>query len=118
RTDVCFESIVIPRFDAQGNIEQFTTISTDITPIREKWRARQPMIHNFPGGNALTDRDVNLVACNKLYRLLLDLPDRLFASMPMRLETLVRFRAERGDYGPLPVEDPGTTRLKVLLTPR
>jgi diguanylate cyclase (GGDEF)-like protein/PAS domain S-box-containing protein len=116
-TDVCFESIVIPRFDARGEIEQFTTISTDITPIREQSQALQAMIDNFPGGIALIDRDVNLVACNKLYQVLLDLPDRLFASMPMRLDALVRFRAERGDYGPLPVEDAVAGRLKVLLSP-
>ncbi len=115
--DVCFESIVIPRFNARGEVEQFTTISTDITAIREQAQTLEAMIEHFPGGIALIDRDIRLVACNRLYRTLLDLPDALFAGSAPKLETLVRFRAERGDYGPHPVEDAVTTRLKTLLSP-
>ncbi|MBZ0208594.1 MAG: EAL domain-containing protein [Hyphomicrobium sp.] len=115
--DVCFESIVIPRFNRQGEIEQFITISTDITAIREQAQSLQAMIDNFPGGIALIDRELKLIASNRLYRTLLDLPDTLFAGSAPKLETLVRFRAERGDYGPLPVEDAVTTRLKTLLSP-
>ena len=116
-TLVCFESIVIPRFGPNGAIERFITISTDITAIREQAQTLQAMIDNFPGGIALIDRDLVLVASNKLYWELLDLPEELFAGAPQKLETLVRFRAERGDYGPSPVEEAVRTRMETLLSP-
>jgi len=114
---VCFESIVIPRFGADGAIERFITISTDITAIREQAQTLQAMIDHFPGGIALIDRDLVLVASNKLYWQLLDLPEERFAGAPQKLETLVRFRAERGDYGPSPVEEAVRTRMETLLSP-
>ena len=73
--DVCFEFIVIPRFNRDGEIERFITISTDITAIRQQAQTLQATIDNFPGGLALIDRDLRLVACNRLYRTLLELPD-------------------------------------------
>ncbi len=115
--DVCFESIVIPRFNRSGTIERFITISTDITAIRQQAQALQATIDNFPGGLALIDRELRLVACNRLYRTLLELPDPFFMGEPPKLETLVRFRAERGDYGQGEVEQIISSRLKTLLSP-
>jgi PAS domain-containing protein len=115
---VWFESIVIPRFNREGEIEQFITISTDITAIRQQAQTLQAMIDNFPGGIALIDRAGRVAASNKLYRTLLDMPDTLFADGAPKLEALVRFRAERGDYGTaLPVEQTVANRLKLLLSP-
>jgi len=116
-SDIWFESIIIPRFNTDGAIDRFITISTDITPIREQAGTLQAMIENFPGGIALIDRDHRLAASNKLYRTLLDLPEWLFSSPRPPLETLVRFRAKRGDYGPGPVEDVVAARLRTLLSP-
>jgi diguanylate cyclase (GGDEF)-like protein/PAS domain S-box-containing protein len=116
--EVWFESIVIPRFNRDGDIEQFITISTDITPIRRQAQTLQAMIDNFPGGISLIDRERRVAASNKLYRTLLDMPDELFASGAPKLENLVRFRAERGDYGTaLPLEETVADRLKLLLSP-
>lgn len=112
-----FESIVIPRFNGKGKIEQFITISTDITSIREQAGTLHAMIEYFPGGLALIDRDFVVVATNKLYRTLLDIPEELFANPPVKLEDLVRFRAERGDYGPMPVEEAVAQRMRTLLSP-
>ena len=116
-SEIWFESIVIPRFNAQGTIDHFVTISTDITPIREQADTLQVMIDNFPGGIALIDRDGRLAASNRLYRTLLDMPESLFSEPHPRLETLVRFRAERGDYGTGNVEEVIANRLKTLLSP-
>jgi diguanylate cyclase (GGDEF)-like protein/PAS domain S-box-containing protein len=117
-SDIWFESIVIPRFNRDGNIEQFITISTDITPIRQQAQTLQAMIDNFPGGIALIDRDVRVAASNKLYRTLLELPDELFVERAPQIDDLVRFRAERGDYGTeRPVEEAVAHRLKTLLSP-
>lgn len=115
--EIWFESIVIPRFNGDGDIEQFITISTDITSIRSQAQTLRAMIEHFPGGVALIDREFTVIATNRLYRTLLDLPDELFAGGQPKLETLVRFRAGRGDYGPLPVEAAVEMRMKMLLSP-
>lgn len=115
--DVWFESIVIPRFDSEGKITQFVTISTDVTAIREQSQTLHAMIDSFPGGLALIDRGLTVIATNKLYRMLLEIPEELFASGAPKLETLVRFRAKRGDYGPLPVEEAVAMRMRTLLSP-
>jgi diguanylate cyclase (GGDEF)-like protein/PAS domain S-box-containing protein len=116
-SDIWFESIVIPRFGTKGTIDHFITISTDITPIREQADTLQVMIDNFPGGIALIDRDYRLAGSNKLYGSLLDMPQSLFEEPRPPLEKLVRFRAARGDYGPGPLEQVVTERLKTLLSP-
>lgn len=115
--EVWFESIVIPRFNRDGEIEQFITISTDITAIRSQSQTLRAMIEHFPGGLALIDRESTVIATNKLYRTLLELPDELFAHGAPKLETLVRFRARRGDYGALPVAEAVEERMKLLLSP-
>lgn len=115
--DIWFESIVIPRFGTDGTIDQFVTISTDITSIRDQADTLQVMIDNFPGGIALINRDRRLAANNKLYRTLLDMPQSLFDEPRPPLEKLVRFRAERGDYGPGPIDEVVADRLKTLLSP-
>lgn len=115
--DIWLESIVIPRFDRAGEIDRFITISTDITAIHEQAQTLQAMIDNFPGGIALIDRNLRLAASNRLYQTLLDLPDDLFAAGAPKLDELVRFRAERGDYGPAPVEEAVARRLETLLSP-
>ena len=116
-SEIWFESIIIPRFNAQGTIDHFVTISTDITHIREQADTLRAMIDNFPGGIALIDRDFRLAASNRLYRTLLDIPESLFSPPHPPLEKLVRFRAERGDYGPGEVEKVIANRLKTLLSP-
>ncbi len=116
-SEIWFESIVIPRFNPQGTIDHFITISTDITPIREQADTLQVMIDNFPGGIALIGRDFRLAASNKLYRTLLDMPESLFSDPHPPLEKLVRFRAGRGDYGPGDVEAVIANRLRTLLSP-
>ncbi len=114
---IWFESIVIPRFNAKGAIDHFITISTDITPIRNQADTLQVMIDNFPGGIALIDRNFRLAASNKLYWTLLDMPESIVSTPHPPLEALVRFRAERGDYGPGEMEHVIANRLKTLLSP-
>jgi diguanylate cyclase (GGDEF)-like protein/PAS domain S-box-containing protein len=115
-TAIWFESIVIPRF-SDGAIDRFVTISTDVTPIRQQAETLQVMIENFPGGIALVGNDGRLAGTNMLYRTLLDLSEELFEDPHPLLETLVRFRAERGDYGPGDVDTVSQLRLNTLLSP-
>lgn len=116
-SQIWFESIVIPRFNRLGTIDHFVTISTDITQIRERADTLRAMIDNFPGGIALIDRNFRVAANNELYRTLLDMPECLFSEPHPPLETLVRFRAARGDYGPGDFEEVVANRLQILLSP-
>ncbi|MEI9899904.1 MAG: hypothetical protein WDN31_06845 [Hyphomicrobium sp.] len=75
-------------------------ISTDISAIREQARTLQAMIEYFPGGLALIDRECVVIASNKLYRTLLEMPEELFASGPPKLETLVRVSCQAGRLWP------------------
>jgi len=115
--EIWFESIVTPRFGPDGKVDRFITISTDITQIRQQANTLQVMIENFPGGIALIDRDLKVAASNTLYRTLLDIPERLFDGGAPTIESVVRFRASRGDYGPGELEDVIKTRLATLLSP-
>jgi len=76
---------------------------------------REVMDH-LPEGISMTDRDGNIVGYNDRFRTLLDLPTELFAGQ-LSLETLTRFNAERGEYGPGDVEELVRHRLAIALEP-
>ncbi len=90
----------------EGRVAGFITTYTDITEhkraeaeLARQNRILQTIIDNIPGGVSLIDRDLNLVAYNEELRRVLDFPDALFADGLPTLETLIRFNAERGEYG-------------------
>jgi diguanylate cyclase (GGDEF)-like protein len=60
----------------------------------------QAIIDDFPGGIGYYDKDLRVALCNDKAKAMLDLPERLFANGPPRLEELLRFNAGRGEYGP------------------
>ena len=89
-----------------GKVAGFITTYTDITEhkhaqaeLARQNRILQTIIENIPGGVTLIDRDLNLVACNEELKRVLDFPDELFANGLPTLETLMRYNAERGEYG-------------------
>ncbi len=55
---------------------------------------------NMPGGLSAFDADLKLVARNQLFSELLEFPDELFDRPVVRFEDIIRFNAERGEYGP------------------
>lgn len=63
------------------------------------------VVNSFPGGISVFDHDLNLVLCNDQAKQLLDYPADLFAEGEPTLEQLLRFNAERGEYGPGNVDD-------------
>ncbi|KAA3654601.1 MAG: EAL domain-containing protein [Proteobacteria bacterium] len=90
----------------------FITTYTDITDhmqVEQELRTRneifRTLIDNIPGGVSLFDGDFNLLAANEKFRQLLDFPDWLMAQNPVTLESLFRFNAKRGEYGPCDVEE-------------
>jgi len=57
------------------------------------------VIENLPCGLSAFDNDLQLVASNREFRRLLDLPDSLFSQPVTRFEDIIRFNGERGEYG-------------------
>ncbi|MCM2309606.1 MAG: PAS-domain containing protein [Sulfuritalea sp.] len=60
----------------------------------------QTIIDNLPSGVTLMDKDLRFVAWNSQIKRLLDFPDELFAPEPPDLTRLLRYNAQRGEYGP------------------
>jgi len=72
--------------------------------LAERTSHLQAIVDNFPGGIGLFDRDLRLLVCNERAKSLLELPAHLFAAARTALEDLLRFNAQRGEYGPGDVE--------------
>ena len=79
--------------------------------LSERTALLQAIVDNFPGGIGFFDNDLRVVVCNDKAKEILDLPERLFANGPPRLEDLLRFNALRGEYGPGDVEEQVATKL-------
>lgn len=94
-------------FTFGGEIFGFVTTYSDITARKhtEEQLTRQrdvmkTVIDNFPGAISLFDADLRMAACNEQFKTLLDFPAHLFAKGDVHFEDLVRFNAQRGEYGP------------------
>ncbi|WP_230411945.1 PAS-domain containing protein [Denitromonas iodatirespirans] len=92
---------------AVGFITTYTDI-TDHMQVEQELRTRnavfRTLVDNIPGGVSLFDGELNLVAANDAFRRLLEFPEAVLARTPVTLESLYRFNAERGEYGPCDVE--------------
>ena len=66
----------------------------------------QAVLESLPCGLSAFDGGLNLVAANTQFRKLLDLPDQLFLDQDPQshFERIIRFNAERGEYGKGDVE--------------
>ena len=79
--------------------------------LSERTALLQAIVDNFPGGIGFFDNDLRVVVCNDKAKTILDLPERLFADGPPRLEDILRFNALRGEYGPCDVEETVAAKL-------
>ena len=82
--------------------------------LSERTSMLQVIIDNFPGGIGYYDKDLRVAVCNDKLKVLLDLPEQLFANGPPRYEDILRFNAERGEYGPGPVDAHVAKRLAIV----
>ena len=57
------------------------------------------IVENLPCGLSVVDAEQNVIAWNRSFQTLLDLPDMLFQRPQPRFEDIVRFNAHRGEYG-------------------
>ncbi|MDP1647404.1 MAG: response regulator [Rubrivivax sp.] len=101
------DGMIAPLADENGVIEKYISIRRDITErkkleqeISERNQLLQNILLNIPVGLSVMDRHLNLVADNPQVRKLMDLPDSLFAGPVTTFESIVRFNAMRGEYGP------------------
>jgi diguanylate cyclase (GGDEF)-like protein len=70
------------------------------------------IIDNFPGGVSVVDVNLRVLAFNRLFQALLDLPDALVKQPVLMWEDVLRHCAQRGDYGLAPVETLVAERLE------
>lgn len=90
-----------------GQLAGFITTYTDITERKaaeEKLRSQhdllQTVIESIPSAVSLFDCNQSLILHNQEFLRLLDLPRTLFDHPPVTMETLFRYNALRGEYGP------------------
>lgn len=82
--------------------------------LSERTNVLQAIVDNFPGGIGFYDRNLHIAVCNRRARDLLELPEHFFRDGPPRLEDVLRFYAERGEYGPGDVEAHVTEKLALV----
>lgn len=82
--------------------------------LEEENELLRAVVDNFPGGIALTDKNLKLAFCNNHLKTLLELPPSLFAFGNPSLEQLFRFNASRGEYGPGAIESHVSKRMELV----
>jgi len=96
-----------PIFDANGEFLGYRGTGTDITAQKkaEETLAEQSMMlettfESISQGIVVYDKDLRVTAFNQKYVDLCGYPSG-FVRLGMPIEKIIRFRAERGDYGPV-----------------
>jgi two-component system, sensor histidine kinase and response regulator len=82
-----------------GAFQDITVRRSLETELRAKNDLVNSVIENLPCGLSVFDGNLNLVAANREFRRLLDFPDWLFETPTSSFESVIRFNAERGEYG-------------------
>jgi diguanylate cyclase (GGDEF)-like protein len=99
---------------ATGSVLPLRTEDEETTALRARVEMLESVIENFPGGLSLFDADLRLVLCNERQREMLELPDELLSGEGTDLESLFRFNAARGEYGPGEVEEHVRRRMELV----
>jgi diguanylate cyclase (GGDEF)-like protein len=82
--------------------------------LHERIHLLEAVVENFPGGISLFDKNMQMVLCNQQLKDMLQYPASLFANGFPTLETLFRFNAQRGEYGPGNQDEQVARRLGLL----
>ncbi|MCF8178662.1 MAG: PAS-domain containing protein [Sulfuritalea sp.] len=93
-------------FHVDGKIAGFITTYTDITErrrneqeIQRNNEVLQSILDNIPSGVSVFDKDLRMIAWNRLAKQLLDIPDELISDRHPTFESILRYNAARGEYG-------------------
>ena len=82
--------------------------------LQERTKLLEAVIGSFPGGIGFFDKNLRVAVCNDKAKDILDLPEYFFVDGPPRLEDILRFNAERGEYGPGDVERQVADKLALI----
>ncbi len=98
-------------YDANGVERGLIGVIADVSASKgaEEQLQRQnnmlnAVIENFPGGISMVDANLRVVKFNEQFKQLLEFPDSLFDKPDLSFEDVIRFNAQRGEYGPGDVE--------------
>lgn len=89
----------------------------DISETKHQSEMMQIVFDNLPGGLVYYNDERRLTVCNKVFRDLLQLPQRLIDEHAS-LREVATYLAERGDYGPGDPEDLVADRFKLFDDPK
>ena len=105
------DSTFTPVTDSNDEVSQYITIHSDISKnkrtelsLKSSLGMLEVVFNNFPGGISVFSKDLILNAANPAFYRLLDLPEERFP-VGARYEDIIRYNAERGEYGEGAVED-------------
>ena len=84
-------------------IEEEKKEASEQLAIRNQWL--RSVLEHFPGGVSVVDAEFGVVEYNHLFQELLAFPDALLKRPGVTLIDLIRFNAERGEYGNVDVDD-------------
>ncbi len=108
---ICVRSRGYAEFEGGRAVRLVGTL-LDITTqkgVRDQLQAANALltsvVDSLPCGLSVFDEQLHLTAHNRQFRALQEFPDSLFAAAPVTFESLVRYNAERGDYGAVPVDE-------------
>ena len=87
-----------------GAFQDITARRAMALALQRKSELVSSVIENLPCGLSVFDAELNLVAANREFGRLLDLPAALFEAPATRFEDIIRFNAARGEYGTEQVE--------------
>jgi len=121
----CQQSMLATLRDNQQELDaRSLTLAQQVVALREaETRLHQQnqqllaIIENFPGGVSVVGPDLRIQACNARYRTMMSLPDSLMSKPDLTFADVIRFTAQRGDYGPVDVEKTVTERLAQVCQP-
>lgn len=83
-----------------GALQDVTSQKSAEEYLRSINTMMQSIVDNLPCGLSVFDANLHLVMHNMEFRRLLELPDHLFAGPVTTFESIIRYNAERGEYGP------------------
>ncbi|MEQ1714588.1 MAG: EAL domain-containing protein [Hyphomicrobium sp.] len=112
------DALIVPLKNGAGKIKGYFSFRIDITnavavheEVRQQKAMLQGVVQSFPAGICVYDENGRLIICNEYQKKLLEFPDELFEASPPTFERIVRFNAQRGEYGAGDTEELVAARL-------
>lgn len=109
-----------PLFDVDGNFSGYRGVAADETAQVEAQQDREEssqilsaIVDNMPEGVSIVDGDLRILRYNKRFLEMLDLPESVLRRS--LFEDVIRYNAERGDYGSGDIEEMVRERVALAL---